>query len=919
MHFSTIPNSCHEVDGSPAVDLTILNNSSIADVDNPELIIRRGSSNAFLFNGIDDGDMVKISDLSGALYNAGLHGQYAENYDTAMFTPHSSYCHDRNSSVTGWGVLVSDNASGIDSDGGAFETPILCEEYKASSVSLLDDLVRSYETTIVGESYDGALSDGLTYNVSITDDSGVVDTYGYTIDANTTLGTGAIINAIYDNGVSDVTITDSGTKYSESTFARLFDLGAVSTAGSVETPATAVFTTKDGMIDAINVVDAGAGYQGFWNIVVPDGGNAHTHNLQLSQTEVNLIMSGTPVVSTTVEPNHSHDITISWNAFTEMFIFDSQVGAHDHGPVSSGHQINPSIVVTIVDGVGTGANASAYVLLTETNTLDKIVMTNSGENYDATTSITLVGGLETTAGTMQASFTQGGISTISMVDQGTGYTTNEPKTISVAIQNNSFSPAVISANIGDTISFTNLDIGAHTVTNPEGAFDSGNIPQNAVFSYTITQDTEITRKYAIHDSNAGAEATLWVRENTVFVDMVTVDGGGLRASGTVSAAGNLIDIAVTRPGKGYSVNDTVKIVDVSGPGEGAYATVETNRSINTITVENGGSGYSQETSVVVFDPTGTAILDEAGVETGRIYGYGVVAQPTISVIDIPGFCSNALLLDEVACLGGAGTWTDAIAKGQITEVAVSLSGKNYVDVELIINDPTEAGSGAVLTTDINNVVSNVNFTERGAGYAEPIIVITDPSGVVGTDATNTVGRGFVGTVELNNGIGGVNIVEDWHDYINGSTRVIVLDAHPEPTGFGAMGTASLGGAGNISNIVIDTPGSAYKTPVIIVAGPVTYTGGSINAGSTNYALFGPEGNTDLSPFSANGSAGTNFKNGVLVQWGSYQGHSLGDSWKFTLQSWKKGTPDSLVYESSRFNGSTNMMKGIITLKDIWDV
>jgi hypothetical protein len=75
----------------------------------------------------------------------------------------------------------------------------------------------------------------------------------------------------------------------------------------------------------------------------------------------------------------------------------------------------------------------------------------------------------------------------------------------------------------------------------------------------------------------------------------------------------------------------------------------------------------------------------------------------------------------------------------------------------------------------------------------------------------------------------------------------------------------------------------------------------------------------LSPFSAGGSAGTNFKNGVMVEWQQYEGHTQGDSWEFTTQSWVKGSPDSLVYESSRYDGVTNNMRGVLSLKDIWDV
>jgi plastocyanin len=911
----------HEINGDPAVDLTILNNTSIADVDNPELIVRRSTSNAMMFDDVDLGDMVKISNLDGSIYNAGVEGNFAEDYETVLFTPHTSYCHDANSSITGWGVVALDNASGLDSDGGDFDTPIKCEQGTEHTGGILNDLTRSYETVIAGESYDQALSDGLSYNVTISDASGVVDTYGYTIDANTTLGTGAIITAVYDDGVSDVTILTGGTGYSENTIARAFDLGAVDVVGSVETKATAINTLRNGMVDYVNVTSAGAGYVGYWNVVVSDSGNGHTHNLNLTQTQIDTIKAGTPVQTTTVDAGHSHDITLTYNEFMDIFeVTDTatQGGGHIHTSTDS-YQVNPTITVGV--NTATGSGATGYVLLNADNSLSSVVITTSGKDYDSAVDVlTITGGSESSPAAFAAEFADGGIDQISLSGQGTGYTDSSAKIVPVNIQNGMFVPDNISANVGDTIEFTNLDIQAHTATHRDGAFDSGDIPQNAVFSYTITKDTELTDRYDIVDNNGGQEAILWVRENTVFVDMITATGGGMRGIGTVNAAGNIIDVAVDRPGKGYLASDSIRIIDVSGPGEGAYGTPVLDRSVGSIAIVNPGNNYSQSTTIKVFDPTGFPVYDTDGVtEISRTFGSGAVIGVDIAETTVIGFCTDVAYTDDATCTTNGGIWTAGIEAGQISKITVGSGGSGYADIELIINDALSTGSGGVIQPDINNVVTDIMVDQRGSNYDSPQFVITDPGGTVGTDFTNTVGVGYSGNVELNNGILGASIIEDWADYINGTTRVIIMDAHAEPTGYGATGTVSLGGAGNISNIIITSPGSAYKTPVIIVAGPVTYTGGSINSANTPYALYGPKGNTDDSPFSANTSAGTNFKNGVMVEWQQYEGHTQGDAWAFTTQSWIKGSPDNLVYESSRYDGGTNNMRGVISLKDIWDV
>ena len=148
---------------------------------------------------------------------------------------------------------------------------------------------------------------------------------------------------------------------------------------------------------------------------------------------------------------------------------------------------------------------------------------------------------------------------------------------------------------------------------------------------------------------------------------------------------------------------------------------------------------------------------------------------------------------------------------------------------------------------------------------------------------------------------------------------MVIDEHAEPTGYGAEGTATLGIAGNVATIEITNPGTAYKTPVVIVAGPVLLPGASINNVNTDLALFGPEGNDNASPFSYNNSAGTNYKNGIMIQFENPNGHTLADSWSFKLPSWTKGTPESLLYTSSRYDGNLENMRGIITLKDVWEV
>ncbi len=900
--------SGHEADGTPAEELTILNNASVPDTDNPELILRRGKESALLWGGIEDGDFVSIVEIDGTtVYNKGVNNNFAQDYETILFKPSQSYCHDATSAVTGFGVVAADHASDVDGSGGAHDTPLLCEEYVTPDVALLDDVSRSYEYNISGESYDWALSDGLIYKVYISDDVGFSDTYSYTIDSGDKTGTGAILTAVYDDGVSDVTMSSGGTRYSANATARAFDLGPVDVTGSSETKAACSHTIKNGIVNSCTLINPGVGYNGYWEIDVADGGNGHVHTIHLSQTEVNTVMGGASVVSTTTQGGHTHDQTVVWNDFNSSFEFTATSGAHTHPVTLTTHTVNPTLTLTFA--TSTGGLAAGTIYLKEDDTVDRIVMTEGGSGYIPADTVAITGGTPGTPATASVQLVDGGIAGIAVSTGGTGYTDTTPKTVAVNIQNDVIVPSSISAVVGDTVTFTNLDISPHTITHQHGMFDSGDIPQNATYSYVITKPTEITDKYDLYDShNAGTTATLWVRDNSVYVDMITSTGGGMRGIGTVNGSGNLINVAVDRPGQGYILGDTVKIIDVSGPGEGAYASLVTDRSVGEVSIDNGGSSYSIHTKIVAFDATGS----------GGEFGSGAIMRPIISTEFVAGYCEDPQYADQSACETALAYWHPDVNIGQITAINVTNGGTGYNDISFIINDPDETGSGAVLTPDLNNVVTDVIFSARGTNYDEPHIVVADPGGLIGSTDVS-VGNGFAGTVVLNNGIGGVTIVEDWQDYVNSEQRVIFVDAHAEPTGYGAEGTASLGVNGNVEDVIITNSGTAYKTPLVMVAGPVTLAGGQINLVNTDLALYGPEANDAGSPFTDTNTIFSNFKNGVMIQFENNNGHTLNDSWSFKTQSWKLGTPASLLYTSSRYDGNLENMRGIITLKDVWEV
>ena len=76
------------------------------------------------------------------------------------------------------------------------------------------------------------------------------------------------------------------------------------------------------------------------------------------------------------------------------------------------------------------------------------------------------------------------LATLTLVAAG-GARAGTSHTIDIA--NFAFSPQNLSIQVGDTVTWTNLDAVQHTATSTSGAFDSGPLDQNETYSITFTQ------------------------------------------------------------------------------------------------------------------------------------------------------------------------------------------------------------------------------------------------------------------------------------------------------------------------------------------------------------------------------------------------------------------------------------------------
>lgn len=80
--------------------------------------------------------------------------------------------------------------------------------------------------------------------------------------------------------------------------------------------------------------------------------------------------------------------------------------------------------------------------------------------------------------------------------------TKTPAPVSVEIKSSTFVPNIVEISKGTTVTWTNDDGVAHTVTSISGAFDSGNIEPGKTYSYTFNQAGPFEYSCANHPSMA---------------------------------------------------------------------------------------------------------------------------------------------------------------------------------------------------------------------------------------------------------------------------------------------------------------------------------------------------------------------------------------------------------------------------------
>lgn len=79
----------------------------------------------------------------------------------------------------------------------------------------------------------------------------------------------------------------------------------------------------------------------------------------------------------------------------------------------------------------------------------------------------------------------------------------EPVVHTVTIEGSAFSPAIVTARVGDSVVWINKDFFPHTATGQNDAFDSGMLMPEASWTFTITEGGTIEYICTYHPTMKG--------------------------------------------------------------------------------------------------------------------------------------------------------------------------------------------------------------------------------------------------------------------------------------------------------------------------------------------------------------------------------------------------------------------------------
>ena len=620
-----------------------------------------------------------------------------------------------------------------------------------------------------------------------------------------------VVAYISEGKVTSVEITNPGKGYSNA---------SVIVESFVETPAAATPVISYG-ITGYNRVNGGDGYQSTPDVVITSssGSGATAKALMsgyVSNIEVTNMGSGY-VCPPNVIIERADGILATASAFMTEFNSIYSITLSENYIDNHLFETVPDVIIETPGAGLTGSGATAVVQLSNSGSIDNIILSNSGLGYAEAPTVLIVGGGGAGAVAEATLNTADGSISISILEKGSGYTSDP----TIEISN---PPAGGTAPVVDEVVRV-FPISNITLTNPGSGYN------------------------IVYQENIGDEYT---NEPTV-----SIDGNPINTDNDVTVRPDMkVDhINVTSGGNDYQTPPAVTITPKCGYGTDAAAVAEILFFVKEVEAVEGGSGYVDVNDIVVtivtppegcltqavFSPAlGGGVLNDVTIDEA---GMGYLAPPSVYLrqngnrietlnATVANGAITGITFDEITELNdnannyniefvtveaGAAFGTHAYPQsGKISFIEIGNPGAGYTTVPQVKFIRLD-GHGAVVETGsyidaeakavvVDGRVTEITITNPGTGYYyAPRIEIKVPNEL-------EIAKGIV---EINDDgyITGVDVEDGGQGYSEAPT--VTFYASVPGMGAGATGTAVIVD-GSVSKVVMTNNGTGYlgkNTPV----------------------------------------------------------------------------------------------------------
>lgn len=636
---------------------------------------------------------------------------------------------------------------------------------------------------------------------------------------------GGNVRYVNSNIISSVSISAGGRNYSN------IDYVVVSDISSTINATSNITTNSTGGIASLLITNSGRGFSssGPFTIRIANSSGGYSNGAKVVNASV--VSSG----STGLYANTDYIIfpspsATSGNAFANVFtVTDGSMSlALVNATVTTlgnnfGFTLDPTSSIDGYAANSTGGN----IRYLNSNIVSSIVVSNSspayrvanvsitgtanGQNYDSTKVLRVdiadggigydslannilifSGGAGSGANATFVNNSLGSIISVTMVANGTGYTSVPTVTANATANGIGANLVAVLAN---SITFSSATGGygavAYFTNNALGNIVSVSVV-NAGFGYTTVPTATISDPVgtgAVFTVTANGGASLFATNDILYVTNGSINAV---ANIVVNATFFMTSTTVTNSGKGF--NPSTMFIYTANSSAGNYRYFN-NTVIKDIAVANGGyTGFCSNSDVLTI--TNGAINAVANVVSNTVGGLATINLTTSGL----GFANHSSLVMKLTNSTGGDVryLNDYIVNSY--SISDGGSGYNNTDVIIISSNNATINSTANIVTTTTGTITSVTFNNRGKGilpwYVSNLNIVTGGTGYSNTDKIVFYGGGGTGAnaVLLTNSTGGIvraYIVNSGINYTSAPTVQITNSIGGASAGSSANLTASI--------------------------------------------------------------------------------------------------------------------------------